>query len=368
MVDPRENPAKSALDAGAMASIEATGRTHMRVSVLLLVTMLLAVAAISGLAHFQPILQWMERRQLATWQGQNALYAHHVEFADADDRLLLHDLPRAEFRHGGVYFIGSSTMQFAMATWLMPADERRRIHNLALKSANYSEQFRWVRYLVEHKGLLKAGAGRNLVVLGLSHLDARPKLPGTIDWNYIPALFERHGLHTYGADGTIGDALPEPLAWLQRERMRSYHFLRSIWTHRALPVRPQFHDPGIGPVEAARARAVFRQTMGGDAWPIHMDRQLMQLQHMIRYLKERGALVEAVMIPLASWNRGFEVAEAFDARVKETLRTEDVPVKDLQWECPDGQFFDMTHLNARGQQAITPVLARIGAGFLATRQ
>jgi len=326
--------------------------------------MLLTAAGVAGLAHFQPILEWMERRQLAIWAGQNALYAHHVAFADADDRLLLQDIRRADFRRGGVYFIGSSTMQFAMAPWLLAADERRRIHNFALKSANYSEQLQWVRYLVEHKGLLQAGSGRNLVVLGLSHLDARAKLPGTIDWNYIPALFERHGLYSYDADRGIGDALPGPLDWLQRERMRGHHFLRSLWKHRVLPVRPPHPDSGIEPAESAKARAVIHTIMGGEDWSIHMDRQLERLRQIVLYLKERGARVEAVMIPLASWNRGFTEAEAFDGRAKEILRAAGVRVTDLQWACPDSQFFDMIHLNARGQQATTPLLAQIGVRFL----
>jgi hypothetical protein len=361
MTHPDVSTASAADQAVGSVGVSSTdwrpGRAQTRLAISLILVMSLTFLGLVGLSHWQPMLRWMERREAAIWKTQNALYAYRTGYTDADNRLLLQTIYETDYSRPGVYFVGSSTMQFAAATWLLPAEEQSRLHNYSIMSANYKEQFQWIRYLVENRGLLKAGPGNTLVVLGLSHLDARPKRVGSVHWNYIPNLLARHGLYVYSAAEGISDALPAPLSWVQRERCRASEWLNAVRTHTQISARPYTTEAPPTQAEVAAAQEFIHNMMGGDDWSLNMDVQINELIRMITYLQDHGAQVHAVLLPLKSWNHGLKEADAFESRAKAACSAKSVPITDLSRLLPDDCFVDRTHLNSHGQAIVAPIFA-----------
>src|SRR5262249_41447833 len=141
---------------GGGSPVAAIGRLQARLALGAALVLVLADAGVATLARCRPLLDALFRRELEDWHRHHVIYACDVGFAASDDRLLLQELPEADFSRGGVCFVGSSTTQHSIATWLLPPDERALVRNLAIKSANMKEQRQLVRYLVERRGLLGA--------------------------------------------------------------------------------------------------------------------------------------------------------------------------------------------------------------------
>jgi hypothetical protein len=362
------------MDRAAHSTTGATlGALQTRLALLVALALVLADVGIAALARCRPLLDALFRRELEGWRAHNVIYAYDVGFADSDDRLLLQELPEADFSRGGVSFIGSSTTQHAFATWLLPPEERALVRNLAIKSANMKEQFQVVRWLVEQHGLLGSDPAKMRIVVGLTHFDTREKIRGTTDWNYVPALFDRHGLHDYDSERGISDRpLAAPLRWLRRERMRACGFLVFLSRRGVLEGPPPDASP-FSPESDRAAVAFVDQTMGGADWPRAVDGQLAELAAMFGWLQQRGAPVSAVLLPLASWNRVLPQVEPFRARVTELCGARGIPLEDDSGALADACFADHAHLNCRGQEALTPKLAAlarahlVAAGLIAPR-
>lgn len=342
-------------------------RLSIRVQPLRSMLLLGVVAAtyllVAALSRNHSILAWLEYQELANWKRVDGLYSYHTGYIDAGDRLLLEEIPSADYSHGGVYFIGSSTTLHSIMPWELPRVERAYVKNYAVQSANYKEQFQWVRYLVEQEHWLGAGPGRNLVVLGLAYMDARLKLPGTRDWDYVPELFKRHGLYQYDLEAGIRRL---PLSAIERawklQQMRSYDFLKSMWTDltKARDTRPRRQAAAEEEAKEIDQTLAFMENMfGREQWRYAIDSQSEYLGQMIDYLKAHGAKVTAVLLPLETWTNRQPYAEAFRQRVERICSARGVPLFDLSREVPDSEFFDKSHLSYRGQAHIQPFLAAI---------
>lgn len=341
------------------------GRLQTRLALLVALVLVLSTAGVAALSRWSRPLDWMFQRQMRIWHETNVAYAYDVGYTDSDDRLLLEDIWETDYRRGGVFFIGSSTTQHTIATWLLPATERPLVHNFAIKSANYAEQFRFVRYLTERRGLLSAGPGKTMVVLGLAHFDTRPKVPGSTDWNYIPALFDRHGLYQYDPlTGLTDRPLPWPWRIATRERMRAYDFLKALGNHAAFAGRPFGTIPPRSARDDLAARRYVHEMMGSNDWKQNMYAQLSELEKMIDYLRAHGAVVAAVLLPLESWNRTLPEAEEFHRHALEIAQAHALPVTDMTWSLPDSDFADSSHLNYFGQQEMTRVMGDIARRHL----
>jgi hypothetical protein len=323
----------------------------------LLGVVLLTCAAVAALAHSSTVERFLLARETAMWTEGRRAYAYHPGFRDAEDRLLLGELPTADYAVGGIYFVGSSTMQHALVTWELP--DAGRVRLLAIKSANVREQFQFLRYLVEEEGLLRAGAGRTRVILGLSHLDMRDKLPGTLDAEFVPALFGRHGLYQYDP-ATGPHRLPKGGASrrLQAERMRAHSFLHALWDD-CVPSFPLRRERPVSPLPDREIARHFLDRMIGGDWRRAMDHQLSELREMIDYLQAHGVSVAAVLLPIKRWNDVLPCAATFRNEAAALCAARHVLFTDLSGAVPDEEFVDHTHLGYAGQRRIAPALAAI---------
>jgi hypothetical protein len=95
-----------------------------------------------------------------------------------------------------------------------------------------------------------------------------------------------------------------------------------------------------------------------------MDAQLGQLEKMIVYLQNHGAVVQGIFQPLESWNRGLPEADEFRRRVEAIGRDHGMPLTDAMWSEPDSDFADSSHLNVFGQQEMTRIMGGLAREHL----
>ncbi|KQW40248.1 hypothetical protein [Rhizobacter sp. Root404] len=349
-----------ALQTPRAPSLAAPRWQQLRLSILFLLVIATTFAGLCALSNSAALESASARLQLEQWQRTNGLYAYHPLSRDSGEYLLLRDMPRADLARAGVVYIGSSTLQHAVKTWDLPADARQRVHNFAIESANLREQYMWVQYLMDHRGLGRAGSGKTLVILGVSHLDTRDKLPGTRDSKFVDELFARYGLFDY--EPSVGIS-PKPLFPLQRrfveESARASGFLHQLPTdlfeelraragRGSVPSRPQSDED---------AMKLQRVLMGGDAgWRGAIQHQTGFLEKTIRLLQSRGIEVQAVVLPMKAFNDRQPFAAAFSDAARSICDRLHVPLNDSSRALTDAEFADGTHLNYVGQTKFSPFM------------
>ena len=224
------------------------------------------------------------------------------------------------------------------------------------------EQYYWVRYLVEHRQLAAAGPGKMMVVLGLSHLDVRDKLPGTRDSKFVDQLFSRHGLFDYDPRHGIE---PKPLSQAERfvilEKMRDRGVLLQLGNdvRDELLAHPPWARRGPAPRPDADQAAMDLQMVlmgGSDRWQSAVEHQVGYLSMTIDYLRQHQISVAAVLLPMKRFNDRQPFAAAFHDAVRRLCLEKQVPLTDYSRSMPDSEFADATHLNYVGQHKLSPMM------------
>jgi len=126
---------------------------------------------LAGMANSQPIRDWIRNAawEQANWKKGIPLFCFNDHFLDSEDRLLHEELPSADFSRGGVYFLGASSVTWALKLWDLPLECRPLIRNFSMIGTNHADQYDLVRFLVEQKGLLEAGGEKTLMIFGVSY-------------------------------------------------------------------------------------------------------------------------------------------------------------------------------------------------------
>ena len=274
------------------------------------------------------------------------LFSQTGNFIDFEERVLLDELPRADYSRGGVYFFGTSNMKWAFQTWDFPAELKRLIGNYGIGASSHTTQLRLIRFLAEQRGFLKAGE-RDLVILGVSFHLAR-KEPST---GFFASLLHRHGLYTMTSDNRIA---PVPMSaierWLRIEKARSGGFLWNFgrlakgWAatlggwHRTPP-----HD-------GAKYRQAWREFMGPD-WQHNMDAEVERLRQTIALLGAHHAKVKVMLLPQGTWMDALPFKARYESQVRTVCQETATPLIDLSRALPDEDFVDSNHLTVKGQEA-----------------
>ncbi len=339
-------------------------RMQAIVSLALLAVVLLTSVAVSFMAHSRTLHRMLLNRELSSWKATNGLYSYHPGYIDAEDWMLLDAVPKAHFPHGGVVFMGSSTTQHAVMPWTLPRAQRPYVQDFAMESANYTEQYQWVRFLTKDHNLLQAGP-KMLIVLGLAYFDMRLKIPGTTDANFVPELFKRYGWYRYSRRTGIHRVAMNPWKrWWMRERLRDYDFLECALTDLRLPTSGWHPGAARTPATNHAARKFNRGLLGHSQWRYAMKTELAQLNAMMGYIQAHGAHVRVVLLPLSSWNDSLPYPRAYDKRVRAVCKKRGIRIVNLQHAVPDSGFYDAGHLNYTGERQISPILLGIAQRHL----
>ncbi|HYW80791.1 MAG TPA: SGNH/GDSL hydrolase family protein [Thermoguttaceae bacterium] len=346
-----------------------TARVQTFVSLAVALAVLATCVGIDLLARNERLAGWVQSRRLRRWVAADSTYQHALGFVDFEHRLLLDEIPRADYSRGGVYFIGSSTVVMSLMTWELPTEWRELIHNYGISGADHTQQFHFVRHLVEHEGLLTAGGEKTTIVLGLFYGNAAPNEGGP-NGRYIGELFRNQGLFRYDeVSGIQPVAMPDSERFVRYEKARCGNFLRRSLYNSGLSgdlnigIRPDIRPT---PNYTIRQRQEFWQRRMGADWTTTMAEQVDALARMVDYLQERNVRVLGVFLPMGSWQDELPYAEAYRHQVVQVCRKDSVPLIDLADLLEDKDFSDSVHFRCRGQRKLHARLTQIAVEQLGT--
>ena len=206
----------SELQRQTSTSARAARRAHVSITLGILVVLSFTAVALDALARSEGVANWLVAADQRVNRINKNRYSYERYFIDFEDRLINEELREADYSAGGVYLIGTSNLKWATRFWELPARQRSLIHNYGMGSFNHAFQFQFIRYLVEHEGLLKAGGDKTFVVFGVTYHAA-----GTVydPQGFFPNLWGRHGLYEYDR---VAGITPRPAT----ELWRQIHFKR----------------------------------------------------------------------------------------------------------------------------------------------
>jgi hypothetical protein len=324
-------------------------RYGTRLSIFLIVVIVATVLAVDRLALSDMLLDAVMRWELGRFEAGETFFPNRGNFLESEDRLILDEIPKADFSRGGAYFFGSSDLKWSLKTWELPAEVRPFVGNFGLGGMNHTFELQFIRHLVEHQGLLHAGGERNLVVLGVAHTNAFvARMP---ERSYFGSLWPRHGLYSYDAESGIRPVEMSRLTEFLRTRKARWSGFIGGSVNRAARVAVEKAGFSISS-ESAIARdpeAVRRIVLETHRnWEQELPLQIGELGRLFVYLRREGVPVTVALLPHRRSLDSLPVIQAYRDSVSELCAASSIPLVDLSRLLNDEDFFDVNHPNARG--------------------
>jgi hypothetical protein len=287
------------------------------------------------------------------------LFSNTGNFIDFEERVLLDEIPQADYSRGGVYFFGTSPMKWAFTTWDLPTEQKRFIGNYGIGATGHTDQLRLIQYLIEQRGFLRAGP-RDLVILGVGFQLARRDPPT----GYFASLLRRHGLYTITHDDhIISVSMSSVERSLRIEKARSSGFIWNLgrlakgWVRTLAGYR---HPPPQG----ISSFDLYLGFMGGAQWQQNMDSELERLRETILLLRSHHAQVKVMLLPEATWNDELPYKPRYEAKIRALCQATSTPLIDLSRAMPDNAFVDSGHLTVDGQRKFRGLIMEEISGHL----
>ena len=327
-------------------------RFQLLVGVVLLATIALTCAFIDLLSRSSRVREFTERGELTRFKGGVGLFKNEGGFIEFEDRVLLDEVPNANFSRGGIFFFGTSTMKWGLKTWELAPPERELVHNFAIGASNHRLVEQFIRYLVEYQGLLQAGGDNVQVVLGCFWSMGK-------EWGdgYFSKLWGRYDLFQFDDRNGIrpADVGTVRHAWRMEEARLAGFVSQNTWraaryVASSAGVRMQVdRDREIGEGEIRR-RAIESATVPN--WEKGLKVQLAELRATVNYLQERGVTVTIVLLPTRTDYDVLPLPREYSAGVR-TIATESrVQFVDFSRLLRNDEFVDTNHATYAGLEKL----------------
>jgi hypothetical protein len=320
-------------------------RRRQAIASLGLLTVMVATFLLTDMvARNRGLERWLIAKTSMFAEKTNTLFSNTGNFIDFEDRILLDEIPSADYSRGGIYFFGTSTMKWAFTTWDLPPEQKRFIGNYGIGATSHTEQLHLIQYLIEQRGFLTAGK-ENLVVLAAGFPLGRRDVSG-----YFPSLFRRHGLYTITSDERI---VPVPMnaveRWLRIEKARSGGLIWSFgrFAKGIVAILAGIHRP---PPRGVGSWDHYLGFMGGAQWQQNMDAEVERLKETIFLLRLHHAQVKVMLLPEATWDDELPYKPRYEAKIRALCQETSTPLIDLSRAMPDEAFVDNSHLTVDGQK------------------
>jgi hypothetical protein len=295
-------------------------------------------------SHTPWVSDAFDRRELALNSDGLGYYVQRGAFFDEVDYLWYHILDTADYSRGGVYLFGSSNAMHGLDEWTLPPEQAAVIHNYGFAGANPREMTQFVRYLIDRRGLLKAGPGKQMFIFGFSFYDVEG---GGIE-SYFPAGVARSGIYRYDPDQGIVDLPLSPATRffnVERARTRSVA-LRVLLGQRHIPANtlnvPEF-----------RQHVLERMS---PQWQTDLPVQMREINRLLDDLGQSHVQIMGVLLPVGSWGADIPVRTAYENQLREVFVAHSLPLIDCTALVPDTEFCDPYHVNAKGAARIQGIL------------
>ena len=306
------------------------------------IAMAFMVIAVALVADSEQLYTMIEQRRLDVCRMTKGSDDNRGFYTDHGDELLLGELPHTDFSKGGVYLIGSSNVECAVHFWRLQPEVKRYIHNFAVAGMNPEMQFQFVQFLIEHEGLLRAGGQRTMFVIGTSYQSTGPEY---VDGAYFPNLAARHGIYMASKEGGFVMSVSPFVRSLIAEGVCAVSFLNTIRTDPWVWSKPAGNYVRKHNLDEYRK---FRSRMMGDQWERKITTQVSYMGQMLDYIRNRGAKVVVVLLPLGSWEQTLPYAPPFNKAIVELCDNKQIDLHDWSQMLDDDEFADSVHPNVRG--------------------
>ncbi|HYV20226.1 MAG TPA: hypothetical protein VFC25_14470 [Verrucomicrobiae bacterium] len=337
--------------------------TSTLVALSLVATVAATAVAVDLLSRFRPLADRIQARDLARFVRGEEFFPNRGNFIEFEDRLLVDEIPNADYSHGGVYFFGASDLKWALATWELPAEEQPFVGNYGVGALSHVFELQFLRFLIEDEHLLEAGGDKTRIILGVSWSNAVSWAPEA----YFGPLWRRHGLYTYTADGGIHQASQSRFGrWLRTERAHCSGFIGGGFNRLARGLMT-----GLGlPLEAADA---IKDPAEISAWvrththlpEASVEKQVRAFDDLLAYLQAQGVGVTVVFLPHRRAFDELPLVGVYHDEVTRICRARSVETVDLTHALSEDEFWDMGHPNYRGLQKTNAALMQVAAPHLA---
>lgn len=344
----------------AVESPRITARRSQAIASLGLLSLLVATCLVTDLlARNRALEHWFMVKSSEFAEKNGVLFSNTGNFIDFEERVLLDEIPRADYAHGGVYFFGTSNIKWAFNTLDLSAERKRWIGNYGIGASSHTTALNLIHYLIEQHGFLTAG-DRDVVIIGASFHLARDDGPD----GYFGSLLSRHGLFTAAAGGRMVPAQKSTVErWLVIEKARSGGF---IWNLGRLAKNWAKASSGRAPPprhNGERYRQAWRGYMGPN-WQQNMDAEVEGLRKSIDLVRSHHAQIKVVLLPQGTWTDELPFKTRYEAQVRTLCQATSTPLIDLSRAMPDEDFVDSNHLTVKGQEKFRDLIMGAISGHL----
>ncbi len=341
------------------------GARFQTILALILSGVAIATAAGVDLAARSPgLAARIDAADRARFERGEELYVNRGNWLEFEDRLLLEEIPNADYTRGGVYFFGSSNLKWALKTWELPPEERALVGNYGVGAISHSLEAQFIHFLVEKRGLGRAGDGRTAIVLGAFWSNGVSWKPET----YFGPLWRRYRLYTYDESRGVDVAPLDPVTrhW-RMEKARCSGFLSGNANRVARAVVLALGEP-LDPTERMKDPDAMRTWVLSHYahldWRGPLTDQMRALGDLIDYLKERRIEVRIALLPRRLAFDEVPLDRAYRDEVTALAAGRGVPLTDLSRLLAEDEFWDESHYNQAGLNKTHDALMRIARAHL----
>jgi hypothetical protein len=336
----------------------------MLAALLVLSAMTTVLGGLAFLTRSQALAAWIDRKNEESCRQTRTLLLHRGWFQSSEELWIYDQPPQADYSKGGVYFLGASYVKYATKLWELSPDLQTLAHNYGLPAANHESELVLLRYLIDERGMLKAGGEKSLVVFGVSYETASypsrslpPEWVNSWDRHGFFACDQQHGIRAVPVSAM--SRFIEFEETFQADCMIRLQkiFLQQIsqWRHHGLEP-PRRHSPAL---YVAKRRADM-----GPEWKCRITEDVQVFGETVDYLRERHVQIRVVRMPEGSWERDLPYSEEYWSQVTGVCAKKHIPISDWSKMLTDEEFADSGHPNTFGMDKITPAFLEIARPFL----
>ena len=340
------------------------GRIQTLTALLMLAVVATVVGGLETISRSKSVDTWLNRMNEDSCRQTRTLLEHFGYFDSPDEQWLYEELPRVDFSRGGVYFIGASDVQFSTKLWELSPDLQALVHNFAISASNHKGELAELRYLIEQRGMLRAGGEKSLVVLGVSSETARypsQSLPPAFVDNW-----ERQGLFVCDPQAGIRAVPVNTVSkFLDFEEMRLARCLSRFNTVIAHQIKRWRHHGTEPPrrFNGSLYADIRRGEMGPD-WREKIGEATGTFRELVDYLKAQHVQIRVILMPRASWDDSVPFDQEYDRQIVAVCAEKQIPVSDWSSLLTDDEFANNNHPNVFGMKKVQSVFLDVAVPFL----
>jgi len=336
----------------------------MLAALLVLSAMAAVLGGLAVLTRSNNLAAWIDRKNEESCRQTKTLLLHRGWFQSSEE-LWIYDQPhQTDYAKGGVYFLGASYVKYSTKLWELRPELQALIHNYGMPAANHKSESVLLRYLIDERGMLKAGGEKNLVVFGVSYETAcYPSQSLPPEWLNA---WDRHGLFAFdpqkGIRAVPAGAFPKFIEFEETFQAECMIRLEKIFFQQISRWRHHGAEPARR-LNPALYIAKRRADMGPD-WQRRITEDVQVLGQTIDYLQERHIQIRVVRMPEGSWELDLPYRVEYWKQITALCAEKHIPTSDWSKMLTDDEFADSGHPNTFGMDKITPAFLEIALPFL----